>query len=701
MKSFIKQKIIFFFTIFILLIFCYFNFEKTTSNFDEKIRDIFFEIRGEIPTSNKVTIIDIDEKSITQIGQWPFGREYMAQVLANLTNAGAGIIGVDIIFSENDRSSPSFMAQKLNIKGEFTDNDELLAAVISQTPTVLGYYFTNDLSKNSKPIAHTKFSPTSSAHLLKFENVVTNISPIQESSYSSGFFNAFNNYTGKMTKMPLMLQYENKIYPSLIFEMINLASNTKEVKIIQDDYSIHGVKLSNIVIPTDKNGFMRINFRGAKNSFKYISFADILNGNFEQKDINGKFVLIGSSITTLADLRATVYDLAMPGVEIHANMIDNILKGDFLYEPPFSKAVDIFVILFLTLFLGILLLFLSSTSTLIIVFILSTLLYASYYYLLFSKGLVLNLFFPLISILITTISAFYMNYKKEQKQKEFIKDKFAKKVSLEVANDLLSQEDDSFQTKEKELTIFFSDIRGFTNLSESFDSPKKLIQLLNKYFEPMSEAITKNKGTIDKFIGDAIMAYWNAPNDVPNHADKALQTALEQLDELEKLNKELNPIIEIGIGIHTGIAVVGEMGSSGRSDYTIIGDNVNLASRIEGLTKFFGVKLIISEFTKDSLKENYHFKYLANVIVKGKSNAIKLYEVLTPKEYENFKIVESDYEKAINHFLNKNFELCKTIFKDIEDVFPSRLNRIYIDKCEELLSSNVSEKNINFKMDSK
>ncbi|WP_419766298.1 MAG: CHASE2 domain-containing protein [Arcobacter sp.] len=696
MKLFIKRKILFFFTIFLLLIFSYLNFDKTTSNFDEKIREILFEIRGDIPTSQKVTIIDIDEKSISAIGQWPFGREYMAQVLANLTNARAGIIGIDIIFSEFDRSSPSFMAKSLNVKGEFRDNDELLAAVVSQTPTVLGYYFTKDLSKNSQPIPSTKFIPSSSPHLISFNNVVTNISPIQESAYSSGFFNAFNDYGGKMTKMPLMLKYKDNIYPSLVFEMINLASQTKEVKIIQDKYAIHGVKLSNIEIPTDKNGFMRINFRGAKNSFKYISFLDVLNGNFDKKDVNGKFILIGTSITTLADLRATVYDLAMPGVEIHANMIDNILKGDFLYEPPFSKAIDILIILFLTLILGLVLLYLSSVFTLIAVFILSSILYMSYYYLLFSQGLILNLFYPLVSILITTISAFYINYQREQKQKEFIKDKFAKKVSLEVANDLLSNENSDFQAKEKELTVFFSDIRGFTNLSEKFDSPQKLIELLNRYFEPMSESITKNHGTIDKFIGDAIMAYWNAPCDVSNHADKALQTALLQLEELEKLNHELQKDsklkIEIGIGIHTGLAVVGEMGSTGRSDYTIIGDNVNLASRIEGLTKTFGVKLIISESTKTQLSQEYHFKYLASVVVKGKSSAIKLYEVLTKKEYGKFKDKEADYSEAIKYYEILEFEKSKAIFEKMDKIEPSILNKMYINKCMELLTSKESNK---------
>ncbi len=705
MKIFIKHKILFFFISFILLSFCYLNFNKITSNFDEKIREIFFEIRGEIPTTNKVVIIDIDEKSINALGQWPFSRDYMAQVLANLTNAGVGIIGVDIIFSESDRNSPSYMAKKLNVQGEFRNNDQLLAAVISQTPTVLGYYFTKDLSKNSKPIPVTKFTPNSSPHLLNFKNVVTNISPIQESAYSSGFFNAFNDQQGKIIKMPLLLQYKNRVYPSLVFEMINIASNTQNVKIVQDNYAISGVKLSNINIPTDKNGFMRINFRGAKKSFKYISFLDILNGNFNPKDVNGKFVLIGSSITTLADLRSTVYDLALPGVEIHANMIDNILKGDFLYEPTFGKAIDILIIFLLTVVLGTLLLFLSSTNIIIVILLLSTILYSSYYYLLFSQGLILNLFYPIVSIILTSLSAFYINYQKEQKQKEFIKDKFAKKVSLEVANDLLSNDNNDFKAKEQELTIFFSDIRGFTNISEEFESPQKLIEVLNKYFEPMSEVIIQNHGTIDKFIGDAIMAYWNAPCDVEDHADKALQSAISQLKKLEELNRELkkdfNLSIQIGIGIHTGIAVVGEMGSSGRSDYTIIGDNVNLTSRIENLSKYFGVELLISESTKISLKDNYHLKYLASVIVKGKSTSIKLYQVVLDKDYEEFQDIQEDYEKAIKHYQNKNFTASKNIFEEIENTHPSKINRIYINRCKEHISSKENNIVLDFVMEEK
>lgn len=705
MKLPIKQKLLFFFTLFIFLLLSYLNFPTFNTNFDEKIREIFFHIRGEIPTTQKILIVDIDEKSITELGQWPFARSHMAQVLVNLTQAGAGIIGLDIIFSEYDRSSPSFMAKALNIGGNFQDNDALLGAVIEQTPTIVGYYFTNDLDKNEPPQPVTLFSNPNSSHLLNFNHVVTNIPVIQNSSYSSGFFNAFSNDNGKITKMPLMLKYNNNTYASLVFEMITAVTQTQEVNIIENQYAIEGVQLSNMFIPTDKNGFMRINFRGAKKSFTYLSFVDILRGNFNPNDIKEKFILIGSSITTLADLRPTVYDLAMPGVEIHANMIDNILKGDFLYEPLFSKTIDIAIILLLTLFLGTLLLFLSSIRIVLTVLTTSTLLYCSYYYVLFHEGIILNLFYPLLAMILTTLSAFYINYQREHKQKEFIKNKFAKKVSLEVVNELLLNDEDIFNVKEKELTIFFSDIREFTQLSENLHSPKKLITLLNRYLEPMSQVIIQNQGTIDKFIGDSIMAYWNAPCNVQNHADKAVQTALTQLEHLDTLNHtlqdELQLHLAIGIGIHTSKVVVGEMGSIGRSDYSIIGDGVNLASRVEGLTKYFGATIIITEFTKEQLQESYPLKYLAKVVVKGKSEAIKLYEVLTSDAYDYFRAIQNDYELAITLYESQKFHDAKRLFEHINALFPSKIHQLYIQKCNGFMYQPDAKNTLEFIMTEK
>ena len=686
MKLLLKYNFLIFGLIFTSLLFAYINFEKTNISFDEKLREILFNIRGEIPTSDKVVIIDIDEESINALGQWPFNRTSMAQVIANLSNANAGIIGMDIIFSEKDRSSPAFMAKSLNISGDFIDSDMLLASVISQTPTIVGYYFTNERSKNTQPKSQTTFDINSSLGILKFENAVTNIAPISDTAYSSGFFNAFSDSNGKISKMPLILEYNNKIYPSLPLEMLSIASATQNINILKDEYSIYGLELNNLTIPTDEHGFMRINFRGKKKTFKYISFLDIYNGNFQADDIAGKFILIGTSITTLADLRATVYDLAMPGVEIHANLIDNILMGDFLYKPSYARLADIFIIFMLSFVLGLILLRLKSFYTTVIMFSLLIGIYSGFYYLLFFQGMVLNLFYPIAATLITTIVAYYINYNKEKRQKEFIKNKFEKKVSFEVVSELLTNEEDSFSAKEELITIFFSDIRGFTNISEKLNSPQVLINMLNQYLEPMTNIIINNKGTVDKFIGDAVMAYWNAPNRVSNHADMAVKSALEQLDALNKLNQQINKefdvSIQIGIGIHTGIAIVGEMGSKGRSDYTVIGDNVNLASRIEGLTKIFGTPILISEATKDLLQESYNLRYVSNVIVKGKTENIKLYEVLSFEKYESFKKVQEDYTLAMHYFMNKEFEKSRLVFEKIEQVYPDKLNDVYLDKIK-------------------
>jgi len=705
MHNKIRYKLLSFLTILILLIFSYINFTDTNKNFDEKLRNIFFEIRGEIPVSSNVTIIDIDEKSIDALGQWPFARIHMAQVLANLSSANAGIIGLDIIFSEYDRSSPSFMAKQLGINGIYKDYDNILASVISNTPTIIGYFFNNNNSKNITPMVKTLFDKNSSKNIAHFSNVVTNIDVITKNAYSSGFFNAFSDVSGQIVQMPLIAEYQNKIYPSLSLEMISLASNTSKIKLLYNENNLYGLKLKNMTIPVDEYGFMRINFAGKKHKFKYISFLDILNGNFHVADIKNKFILIGTSVITLADLRSTVYDLAMPGVEIHANVIDNILRGDFIYSSSYRIIMDIGIIILFTFILGFIFLYFSSFWIIFTVVVLLAFTYYNLYIALFDYGLVLSLLYPAISIFSTMFIALYLNNIKERKQKEFIKDKFSKKVSLEVVNDLLLNNNDTFKAKEENITIFFSDIRSFTNISEKLNSPQRLINLLNRYLEPMTTTIVKNKGTVDKFIGDAIMAYWNAPNKLENHADLAVKTAVKQIEILEKLNiklkNEFDVDLKIGIGIHTGLAVVGEMGSKGRSDYTVIGDNVNLGSRIEGLTKYFGAKILISQNTKELLKDKYNFKYIASVIVKGKTKSIALYEVLTNKDAKLYELIKDDHIEAINSYKKREYSKAIDLFYKINEQQQNILNEVYIKKITQIQESLDKHESLDFHMDSK
>ena len=320
--------------------------------------------------------------------------------------------------------------------------------------------------------------------------------------------------------------------------------------------------------------------------------------------------------------------------------------------------------------------------------------------LLFNVGIVLNILFPLFTIVINGIISLLIEYFYEIKRKEEIKNKFASKVSKNVMEELIKDLDNNkLQAQNKEVSIFFSDIRGFTNISEKIDKPDLLVKYLNQYMTPMSEIIIKNNGTIDKYIGDSIMAYWNAPFNIDNHADKAVISALEQLEELKKLNiilKDLDqPKIDIGIGITTGIVTVGEIGSVGRSDYTIIGDNVNLGSRIESLCKFYGCQLIISENTKEHLKEKYIFRYLDFIKVKGKDIPIKIWEVISLENNKTKELFEEldKYNQAINLYKNSNFKEAMVIFEELKNSKTSlstKIYEIYMNRCNEFILNPIT-----------
>jgi len=704
MKSLNLKFIIYYITLFIFISLIYFSFQSYTNNFDTKLREIFFEIRGEVPASKEIVIVDIDENTLKQLGQWPFGRDKMAQTLINLTNAQVGIIGIDVVFAEYDRLSPHTLAQQLNVEGDFLDHDTIFGNIIANTPTILGYFFTNEENNNIAPNISTNIVDNKDSHmLLKANGVVANIPPIQQNSYSSGFFNAAPSSTGKITQMPLVMKYKDVIYPSLTLEIIRAIRQVKNTNITYEDGILRGVSLDDFQIPTDSKGFFTLNFRGPQKSFKYLSFADIYNNTFDEKDIQGKIVLIGTSVTTLADLRATVYDLSMPGVEIHATLLDNIFKQDFLYMPTWSVALDAIIIFALVLILGYILMILKPMYIFPFVITLTFGLYYYLYDLLFTKGLIVNLFFPLVCIIATTLLTTLLKYLEERKNSQFIKDKFAKKVSPAVMEDLLQKSDDAFKVKNTELTVFFSDIRDFTKISEKLNDPEKLINLLNRYMEPMTQKIIQKEGTIDKFIGDAIMAYWNAPQVCITHADSALTCALKQLESLKDLNiiikEEYDLELDIGIGLNSGLCTVGEMGSLGRSDYTIIGDNVNLASRVEGLTKFFGVKLIITEHTKKLLQGKYYIKELATVKVKGKEASTTLFEVV------DFKQEKSDdeklYEKALLSFQNSDLQNALDLFLQLDMAKYFKLNHLYIDACQTHLNKPTKNFNPIFDLDFK
>lgn len=673
---------------------------------DNKLKNYMFNIRGEIqPKSDSVVIIDIDEKSLQTLGQWPWSRDILSKILKNLSKKDVAIIGLDIVFAEEDRTSPHNIFKKLNIKRDKVPNYDLeFAQTIASTPTILGYQFefqekehTNKEAPSIQTIFIEKNKKLGKNYLLKAEGAILNIPILQDNSYSSGFFNNIPDDSGIIRSVPLIISYDDQIYPSLALETLRIALGVKKIFINYNENGVENIQLNDFIIPTDRHGRLLINFRGKERTFKYISALDIYNDIFKKEEIENKIALIGTSAAALMDLRSTPFESIFPGVEVHANAIDNIIAKDFLYKSSWIDGANIFIIFITT----ILVVFLTKKIHLLFIpiFIPSLLFLYSYglYYVLFNYGLVLNIFFPLISILIATLITIMLQYFYEIKIKDEIKNKFASKVSKDVMEQLLKDvNNNQLQAQNKEITVFFSDIRGFTKISEDIKKPDLLVKYINKYMTPMSEIITKNKGTIDKYIGDAIMAYWNAPFDIEDHEDKAVKSALEQLERLESLNIELKknnePRIDIGIGITTGIATVGEIGSIGRSDYTVIGDTINIGSRVESLCKFYGVKLIITNFTKDKLKDNYNFRYLDYVFLKGKDEPIELWEVINDKEIDdNFNKELNIYNHSIKLFREKKLIECKEQLIELIKLNPSELYKNYLKRCNDYLNKNYYE----------
>lgn len=720
---------------------------------------MLFISRGSIETTGQVVIIDIDERSLKEIGQFPWKRNDVAKMVNNLDKAGVSAIGFDIIFSEPDKSSPHRVISELEIddivpKEKQINYDELLASTVANTPTILGYVFditNNEIYKNKRaPVISGKFIEKNKGKqdtLTEATGVITNIPIIQNAANSSGFFNAQFDDDGVIRSIPLAISYNEEIYPSLALELLRMAFQEESYEITYNELGVQSVSILGIDIPTDINGRLAVNFRGPSHSFDYISAVDIINENFNPADIEGKIVLIGTSATGLLDLKNTPFDSKFPGVEVHANIIDNIIEGDFLNIPAEAPAINLIIVLFLAIFIVIAIAYSSALVFPFIIAVTAFLLLYLLHYLLFTKGIILSIFYPLFTLILGSLASIITGYFFETKQKNLIRGKFASKVSPQVMEDIIKNAangEGAFIAKEHEITVTFSDVRNFTNISEAAGDANTLIQFLNLYMDDMTQIITKYEGTVDKFIGDAIMAYWNAPTIVKDHPEKALDATLDQIHAVAPLNVKVKnderfanickmaegmgvEPIEIGIGINIGVATVGEMGSSGRSDYTAIGDPINLGARLEALCKYYNSMCNISNHVKERVpQDKYIFRFLDLVTVKGQSIPVEIWQVIdyadlsksqwdTPlystrrisydvDDAGNTVISSSDkdksgavekqrlldeleyYHSGIDAYKEARFEEALKTFKDIQDNWPDKTNKniynIYIERCE-------------------
>lgn len=683
---------------------------------DYKLYDLYLEKYHTTNATSVPVVIDLDEKSLAEMGQWPWPRYRVAMLLKYLQAYGASTVATDIIFVEADRTSPVELQRQLKkeMKIDITidglppalaDNDKLLAHNIKTGPFVLGFDFLNTTLTTDdgvvrnvadcfvKPVKVAVLSPPGapSPHeaLYKAVEAICPIPVLAKAAPLTGFITIAPDIDSVYRRVPLLYSWKEQYYPSLAMAALMQATGVKSIVLKMSPLGIESIRLGKTVIPTDKQGRMLINYRGKMKTFQYISASDVLNKKLPAGALSGKIAFIGTSASGLKDIRATPLDPGYPGVEAHATIVDNILSKQFLNVPDWAKGLEFTVMLTVGLITTLLLMW--SPAAWLVVPLLgigyamwygSVTLYVDYRYYISPLYCFINL--GLTFTLLTMIK-----FWREEHAKRFIHGAFAHYLAPSVISQIMDDPDSlSLEGQEKDITIQFSDVRSFTSLSEKL-TPTQVTNLLHDYLTPMTRVITEHQGTLDKFIGDAVMAFWNAPLDIENHQEKSLQAALVQQEKLEELNEifieKYGFTIAVGIGIHSGPVRVGNMGSADLFDYTLIGDNVNLASRLEGLTKFYGQKLVVSQTIVDACKEGYHFRILDSVRVKGKEEPVTIYTAYTHENAKKRLDELRQYEQAHNLYLEMKFAQAKELFQQLLEKYEEPvLYQMYVERCEQL-----------------
>jgi adenylate cyclase len=588
----------------------------------------------------RIVIVDIDENSLAQVGRWPWGRDRLATIVENLFGLyQVDVVGFDIVFAEKDQSSGLQQFERL-ARTTLKDNstylreldrirpslmhDDIFAESLIGKNVVLGYYFKTNLQEGepgvtgSLPPALTKMDVQWSERLPINEAVGYggNLEILQSSAKSGGFFdNPFVDADGVFRRVPLVQAYEDYLFASLALATaqghldaagIDLMVETEGSKGAGEYYALETIKVQDFRIPVDANGAVFVPFRGRQGSFPYIPAYKILNGEADAEQLRGKIILVGTTAPGLLDLRSTPVQNIYPGVEVHANIISGILDNRIKHMPAWTLGYEFVLLVVIAVSMALLLPLVSPLLAAA-----GTLGFAAMVtsgtFIAWNSNLILPLASPLLLIVLIFMLHMTYGFFIESRGKRQLANLFGQYIPPELVDEMSeSPQEYSLEGENREMTVLFSDVRGFTSISEGMD-PKQLTQLMNALLTPMTRVIHKNRGTIDKYMGDAIMSFWGAPIADSEHARHALYAAMEMMHELKIIQQDFKqrgwPDVNIGIGLNTGNMNVGNMGSEFRMAYTVLGDAVNLGSRLEGLTKNYGVNIIVSETTRAEIPE--------------------------------------------------------------------------------------------------
>jgi adenylate cyclase len=636
------------------------------SQLDNIIYDTRLRLTMPGTVDSRIVVLDIDEKSLGEIGRWPWSRAVMADLINKLFEKyGIDVLGFDVVWAERDTSSGidtlDQLAQKdlKQVSGfqdvyqklrPTLDNDGLFARAMKGHPVVLGYYFNaedNAVRANAipDPVLQKGTFTGRSINFYPWKGYTGNLPIYQKAAAGAGHFNPRVDDDGVSRRVPMLLEFDGAYYEPLSLAMVRtyLGVKTGQVPKVEPGYAperflqkgyagLEWLKVGPLTIPVDDTASALIPYRGKQKSYPYISLADVLKDRVDPEKLKGRIAIVGASAPGLLDLRSTPVESVYPGVEIHANLIAGMLDRNLKEKPPYMLGFEVTLLVIGGVVLALLIPMLSALWATVATLV-GLALIVAFNFVVWGVG---GMLLPLAASILMTITIYTMNmaygYFVESKSKRQFTELFGQYVPPELV-DKMAEDPGKYnmEPRSAELTILFSDVRGFTSISEAL-KPEELREYINDYLTDMSNIIRgKYRGTLDKYIGDAIMAFWGAPVDDAQHARNGVLAAIEMQKECGVLNAKFAargwPTLKIGIGLNSGAVRVGDMGSQVRRAYTAMGDPVNVASRLEARTKHYGVGILVGEATRNTVKDVV-FKEIDRIKVKGKDEAVTIYEPL-------------------------------------------------------------------------
>jgi adenylate cyclase len=604
-----------------------------------------------------VRIVDIDEESLTRIGQWPWPRTVLAKLVERLAESGAASIGFDMVFPEPDRLSPGTVLQSWPQSGDLAalreaaeklpSNDEVFAEAIGKAPVVLGFVAVPQ--GGSIPETKAGFAFAGDDPMLfvpRYPGAAASLPVLQAKASGTGSINWLPEHDQIIRRVPMLVTVGDKLYPAFSADLLRLAqgastymvksSGASGEKAYGEKTGVVAIRVGEFEVPTEANGQMWVRFtRHAKERF--LPAWRVLDGEIGKEEIEGRLILIGTSAAGLLDLRATPLDASVPGVELHAQAIEQIVQGAFLLRPDFATAAELVYILALGALIAVLIYRSGALTGAVLGAASIAAVIALSWYAFDVSGWLVDPIYPALALAAVYLAGTVYVFLRTERERNRVRHAFGHYMAPALVERLAGDPSRlKLGGETRDMTLLFSDVRGFTSISEGLDA-EGLTRFLNTLFTPLSNIILEEQGTIDKFMGDAVMAYWNAPLDDPDHPIHACRAALRMMEQMTELNRHWQdeaqaqgrtfPPVKIGIGLNTGVCCVGNLGTETRFDYSVIGDNVNIASRLEGQSKIYDVVAIVGESTA-ARAPDFAFLELDLLKVKGKTEATRIYALL-------------------------------------------------------------------------